>query len=292
MFVIGDRSILGECPIWDPRLACLYWVDIDGKAVHRWDWATSALSSRVLSGRPGSVALTSVPGTLLVAAERSLVLLDWDDGAPVTRLALPILDDEIRLNDGRVDRAGNFWVGSMHDPASDRRMIGSLFRVEGDWEFREELTGIGVANGLAFPVAGSVMYFADTMRMTIWRYSMDSSGRLGPAEAFADFAELGLPGKPDGGCVDAQGGYWIACVRGSAIARITADGELDQVLTVPVRRPTCVAFGGPDLATLFVTSIGGGGRYPQFDDEPDAGRVLALDVGFTGVPEGVFATPR
>ena len=276
---IGPQSILGECPIWDARAAALYWVDIDSNTVHRWDSIRDEVSSHEVGGRPGSIALTSQNGVLLVAIERSLALLEWSTGVCTVRLDLPIENPEIRLNDGRVDRAGNFWVGSMHVPSVDRQPIGSLYRVRGDWTATEEVTSIRVSNGLAFAVGGSAMYFADTSELIVRRYSVDGDGRLSAPEVFADFAELGLPGKPDGGCVDAQGGYWIACVRGSAIVRFTADGRVDQVVAVPFRRPTCATFGGPDLATLFVTSIGGGGGYEIYDDEPDAGRVLAIDVG-------------
>ncbi|MDI1290017.1 MAG: SMP-30/gluconolactonase/LRE family protein, partial [bacterium] len=282
----------GECPIWDMRSSALYWVDIESNTVHRWDSTTSELSSHELGGRPGSIALTSEAGLLLVAIEHSLALLDWSTGACTTSVDLPIDDPEIRLNDGRVDRAGSFWVGSMHVPSRDRRAIGSLYRVRGDWTVTEEVMGVRVSNGLAFSPDAAIMYFADTSDLVVRRYALDAVGRRGAAEPFADFAALGLPGKPDGGCVDSQGGYWIACVRGSAVARITADGSVDRLVSVPFRRPTCVAFGGPDLATLFVTSIGGGGDYEIYDDEPDAGRVLAIDVGFTGVREGEFATPR
>lgn len=288
MRFIGDRSILGECPIWDPRLDTLFWVDINSRLIHRWDWTSGELSSRKMDGRPGSIALTDTPGVLVVAMEHALLILDWGSGDVTARRDLPIAEESVRLNDGRVDRSGNLWVGSMHVPASEGRSVGSLFCVRPDWSARQILTGIGVANGLAFPPDGSVMYFADTMELMVWRYTVDSEGHLGDPTPFVDFARLQLPGKPDGGCVDSDGGYWVACVYGSALARVTADGLLDRVIPVPIRRPTCMAFGGPDLATLFVTSIGGGGQYPEFDDEPDAGRVLALDVGFTGVPEAIF----
>lgn len=288
MTFIGERSVLGECPIWDARLDALFWVDINSRAVHRWDWKGDELSTRVMAGRPGSIALTATPGVLVVAMEHTLLVLDWESGEATTRRDLPIAEDSVRLNDGRVDRSGNLWVGSMHVPASDGRSVGSLFCVRPDWSAREVLTGIGVANGLAFPPSGSVMYFADTTKLIVWRYAVDSEGHLGERSPFVDFARLQLPGKPDGGCVDSDGGYWIACVHGSAVARVFADGQLDRIIPVPFRRPTCLAFGGPDLATLFVTSIGGGGQYPEFDDEPDAGRVLGLDVGFTGVREAIF----
>lgn len=292
MRFIGGRSVLGESPLWDPRLDALFWVDINSQMVHRWDWATDHVTSRPTSGRPGCIALTDDVGVLLVAMEHSLLLLNWDSGAVSVQAQLPIDKPTTRLNDGRVDRFGNFWVGSMHVPASEGLMVGSLFRVRADWSVAEVATGIGVANGLAFDRARSTMYFADTTQVMVWRYELDAAGDVQNRTSFVDFRALDLPGKPDGACVDSEGGYWIACVHGGAIARVTAEGVLDRVLSVPFRRPTCVAFGGPELSTLFITSIGGGGQYPEFDDEPDAGRVAALDVGFAGVSEELFAPMR
>lgn len=284
---LGEPAVLGESPIWDPRLDALFWVDINSCLVHRWDAASDRVETRAMAGRPGCIALTDRPGVLVVAMEHTILLLDWPTGESTIQIELPIAEESTRLNDGRVDRAGNLWVGSMHAPASDGLSVGSLYRVLPDWTSREMITGVGVANGLAFPADGGSMYFADTFPREVWRYLIDNDG-IGPAEPFIDFEALGLPGKPDGACVDSEGGYWIACVHGGAVARITPDGTLDRVVETPFRRPTCVAFGGPDLSTLFVTSIGGGGYYPQFDDEPDAGRVLAFDVGFTGFAEAIF----
>jgi L-arabinonolactonase len=288
MRAVGPRSVLGECPIWDPRLGSLFWVDIDGRRVHRWDWEADALSVHSLAGRPGCIALTASPGTLLVAVEHSVGLLDWTTGAVRWQRELAIAEPTIRLNDGRVDRSGELWIGTMHVPASDERYVGSLFHVSAEWTATEVLTGVGVANGLAFSGDSRSMYFADTPRLAAWRFDLVAPGVLGARTPFIDFRSRGLPGKPDGACVDAEGCYWIACVYGSAVARITPDGAVDRVVAVPVRRPTCVALGGPALDTLFVTSIGGGGDYPVFDDEPDAGRVFAIDVGVTGIAEAVF----
>lgn len=291
LLTLGPRSVLGECPIWDGRLQALFWVDIQGRRVHRWDCVADEHSAHLLTVRPGSIALTTAPGTLLVAAERALGLLDWTTGAIVWKLQLDIAEPTVRLNDGRVDRSGNFWVGTMHVPASDERYVGSLFRVRPDWSAEEVLTDIGVANGLAFGDDGSSMYFADTLTLTVWRFDIDSAGTLGRRVPFVDFGVLGLPGKPDGACLDADGCYWTACVHGSSIARITPHGAIDRLIRLPTRRPTCVAFGGPTLDTLFVTSIGGGHEYyPVFDDEPDGGRLVALDVDVTGVEEAVFGS--
>jgi sugar lactone lactonase YvrE len=130
------------------------------------------------------------------------------------------------------------------------------------------------------------MYFADTSRRTVWAYDFDpDDGRPSNERVFVDFSTL--PGRPDGACVDADGGYWIACVYGWAVARVTPDGRVDRLIEVPVEKPSMPAFGGRDMTTVFVTSIRRG-----VADEPrqlDAGGLFAFDAGVRGLPEHVFA---
>jgi sugar lactone lactonase YvrE len=132
------------------------------------------------------------------------------------------------------------------------------------------------------------MYYADTLEDTVWVYDYDvETGAPRDERVFTDFANL--PGRPDGACVDADGCYWVACVFGSAVARLTSDGAVDRVIELPIEKPTMPAFGGPDLETLFVTSIGGGGTHEPNVVQPDAGRLLAIDVGVGGLSESHFA---
>jgi len=285
--VLPAGAILGECPLWSGVEQRLYWVDIDGKAVHRFDPESRRDEWRDLPGRPGSLAVTATPGRLLVAMEHELVWLDW-----ASRRVEPWLDLEpprpgVRLNDGRTDPAGRFWVGSMYAPTSAGRFDGMLHRVEPGGEFTTTRSGIGVANGLAFSPDGSAMYFADTLRDTVWVADYDmASGEASNQRVLMDFA--GMPGRPDGAGVDETGAYWIACVGGWAIARITPLGVVDRIIPVPVAWPTMVAFGGPDLRTLFITSIGIREGAATVDDQQDPGGLFALDPGVAGIPEPVF----
>ena len=286
---MGPRAILGESPIWDHRTRHLTWVDIDGRQIHRWSWDADALEVRSLDGRGGCIALTPNPEVLVVASEHRIGLLHWPSGKVDWKLHLPIEHSSVRLNDGRVSPQGDFWVGSMHVPASDRRFIGSIYRIKPDWSWDVRMTDVGVAN--AMTSVGDGMLWADTLLGACW--VIDPSGPSGPLTSGAgrpliDFGALGLPGGPDGACTDAYGDIWVACVHGGALAHLSSDGRLIERVDVPVRRPTCPAFGGPEFDTLFVTSIGGGGNYPVFEDEPDAGRVLLIDAGVRGVPEAIF----
>lgn len=286
---IGPKAILGESPLWDGRGDHLTWVDINGRAVHRWHAQSERTESIALQDRPGSIALTSDPDTLVLASEHRIGLLRWTSEQVDWKVVLPIEHSTVRLNDGRVGPSGDFWVGSMHVPATERRFLGSIYRIHPDWTWDVAVTEVGVANALT-PVADGMLW-ADTLHRSCWTIS-EASGASptvsGTGSPWAAFGPLGLPGGPDGACTDADGNVWIACVHGAALACLDPSGRVLEIVDLPVRRPTCPVFGGPGLRTLFVTTIGGGGNYPVFEDEPEAGRVLCLDVGRAGVPEPHF----
>ena len=286
--VLPAHAQLGECPTWSPDDARLYWIDIDGRAIHRYDPATGLDEQRPAPGRPGSLALTPTRGRLLVAMECGLAFFDWSSGAWHDWIALEPEGTGNRLNDGRCDRAGRFWVGSMFDPAAAGKFTGLLHRVGPDGTAITVRSGIGVANGLAFAPDGRTMYFADTLRDVVWAYDYDiDDGGATNERVFLDFGPL--PGRPDGAAVDEAGGYWIACVTGSMVVRITPAGVVDRRIRVPVTKPTMPAFGGADLSTLFITTIGGGGSHPVDPAQPEAGGLFAVEVGVRGLSEPRFA---
>jgi sugar lactone lactonase YvrE len=263
----------------------LYHIDIDGLAVHRWDPGSTTEETRALDGRPGSIALTHDEDILLVASEHGLTWLSWSTGRTDPWIELEDREVRNRLNDGRCDRNGRFWVGSM-----DERETGStglLHRVEADGTSRSFRDGIGVANGLGFSPAGTTMYFADSPTKTVVAFDYDmATGTPSNERVLTDFSDL--DGLPDGAAVDADGCYWIACYAGSSIARLTPSGSVDRIVEVPVRKPTMPAFGGPGLETMFVTSIGGGGSHRRPSDPGVNGMLLAVDVGIAGLPEPIF----
>lgn len=285
--VLPAAAQLGECPIWSPDDARLYWIDIDGRAIHRYDPATGLNEHRPVPGRPGSLALRAGAGQLLVAVERRLAFFVWSDGVWREWVALEPEGVGNRLNDGRCDPAGRFWVGSMFDPASAGKATGFLHRVEADGTAVTLRSGIGVANGLAFAPDGRTMYFADTHRDTVWAYDYDvDTGEASNERVFLDFGPL--PGRPDGACVDEAGCYWIACVTGGMVLRVTPAGAIDRRVRLPVQKPTMPAFGGPGLSTLFITTIGGGGSHAVDPSQPEAGGLFAVDPGVSGLPEPRF----
>ena len=285
--VVDAGARLGECPLWSPEEQLLYWVDIDGKKIHRYDPSSGTDEYRDIDSRPGSIALTRSAGRMLLATEHQLAWFDWETSAVDPWVELEPADTGNRLNDGRCDRAGRFWVGSMFERAADGLFTGLLHRIDGDGQAVTVRHDIGVTNGLAFSPDGTTMYFADTLHDTVWAYDYDpATGMQSNERVFIDFADK--PGRPDGACVDAEGGYWVACVYGWALMRFTPDGAVDQTIELPVHTPTMPAFGGPDLDVLFFTSIGEGGSFDFADGQECPGGLFALEPGIAGLAEPVF----
>jgi len=285
--VLDVHAKLGECPVWSGRDQRLFWVDVEGRVIHRYDPATGVDETCELAIRPGSFALTADPDRLVVAAENQFVDVRWSTGEVTVITDLEPAGRETRLNDGRCDPAGRFWVGSTDDPTWSHNDAGMLHRIEPDGTATVVRTGVGVANGLAFSPDGSVMYHADTNRDRVWAYDYDLDiGEPSNERVFLDFTDL--PGRPDGACVDEDGCYWIACVKGWAILRATPEGQIDRIIDVPVEKPTMPSFGGPDLDTIFVTSISIPGSTPLAPGQPLAGGLFAVSAGVKGLPEPLF----
>ncbi len=165
--------------------------------------------------------------------EHEVGWFDWDDGSFTPWVQLEAPGTGNRLNDGRTDPAGRYWVGSMFEDPGASRFTGMLHRVDPDGAVTTDRENVGVPNSLAFAPDGRTMYWADTLRGAVLAHDYDpATGEPGPPRVFADFTVL--DGWPDGACVDADGCLWVACVWGSAIARFTPDGEIDRLVPLPV----------------------------------------------------------
>ena len=286
-YVTGVGALLGECPVWEPDAGLLWWLDIEGRNIRRYDPTSDAEQLWPTPDKPGSMALCG-DGRLLVAMRNSVGWLDPGDGSFTPWLDLEGGEAANRMNDGRCDRAGRFWVGSMHEQITEGVFTGRLHRIDADGTLTMLRDGVGVSNGLAFSPEGDLMYFADSMRSTVWHYRYDpDTGAATDPEVFSDWT--GLPGVPDGAAVDETGCYWVACAFGWSLARLTPEGEIDRIVELPVEIPTMPAFGGRDLDTIFITSIGPGGGFPTEPGQPQAGGVFAVDAGVSGLPEPRFA---
>ncbi|WP_225784729.1 SMP-30/gluconolactonase/LRE family protein [Xenophilus sp. Marseille-Q4582] len=288
--VLDARNGTGESPVWHAAEQALYWVDIPGRAIHRWSqaeghrhWATEEM--------PACLAATATPGRWLAGMESGLfeLSLGQESRARATRrAAVAHAAPAMRFNDGRCDRQGRFWAGTMSLDMAAGIRAGAWYRFgAGDSALPAQLDDFIVPNGLAFSPDGRTMYVSDSHPsvQAIWAFDYDTdSGTPSNRRLFVDMNPL--PGRPDGAAIDVDGGYWICGNDAGLVHRFTPDGRLDKSLPVPVKKPAMCAFGGPRLDTLYVTSIRPGG---DLSDQPLAGGVFALRPGTQGLPEPAFA---
>jgi sugar lactone lactonase YvrE len=282
--VAHTEDILGEVPRWHPIEHALYWIDAFKPAIHRLDPASGQLDSWTPPEKLGSFA-PRAGGGLLIAGRGGLAHYDPATGT-LDRIVDPEAGGAVNiLNDGRCDRRGRFWVGSMSKTME--RASGSLYRLErGRLDAVDD--GIWVANGVCWSPDDTRMYFADSHVKTLFVTDFDlAAGTIGPRRVLATMGDR--PGVPDGSSVDASGFVWNAVFDGGCLIRYAPDGRVDRTVPLPVSRPTACAFGGADLATLYVTTA----RFRLAPDklaaEPDAGGLLALDVGVRGLPEALYS---
>ena len=280
---------LGETPLWCERECKLWWLDIERPRLQSFDPASGAHQSVAFDTTfLGSHALGDDSSQLL-ALGLALYRRDAFSGAlsPVASLEHGL---DNRLNDGRVDARGRFWVGTMDNQL--QRPNGALYRVDPDGGVHRLFDGVIVSNGIAFAPDGKTLYFTDTRRHVTWRCDLDlDDGTPTNRRVFADHAATG--DRPDGACVDADGCIWTAFFAGRRVVRYRPDGAIDLVVPMPVTNPTCVCFGGTDLRTLYVTSAAKFLTPQQRAAEPLAGSVFAIDGLGQGLPEHRFRfTPR
>lgn len=281
---VDARNRLGEVPVWDVAEQALYWVDIEGRRLQRLDHASGAVTHWNFSERIGSFALRRAGG-LVCAFETGFAFFDPPTGA-IEWIARPeAMIRRNRMNDGKCDRAGRFWAGSMDDQL--REHTGSLFRLDPDRSVHRMDGAIGIANSLAWSPDDRVFYFADTLDGTIYAYDFDlATGAIANKRVFATTHDQ--PGNPDGSTVDAEGYLWNAQWDGWRLVRYAPDGRMDRIVELPVQKPTSCMFGGPDLTTLYVTSaiwdLGG----EALTRQPWAGGLIAVDAGVRGLTEMRF----
>jgi sugar lactone lactonase YvrE len=183
------------------------------------------------------------------------------------------------MNDGKVDPGGRFWAGSMH--TEERRNAGSLYRLEPDGQVTVMIEHVTISNGLAWSPDRQTFYFIDSATREVAAYEHDpSDGSLGARRVAVRIADGA--GTPDGMAIDTEGLLWVALWDGWAVHRYAPDGELVDIVEVPVARPTCPVFGGPDLRQLFVTSARLGADKDRA--QPLAGSVFVTEVETAGTP--------
>ncbi|HET6518244.1 MAG TPA: SMP-30/gluconolactonase/LRE family protein [Geminicoccaceae bacterium] len=284
--VLDAKAACAESPVWVPEERALYWTDIPGRTINRFDPATGANRSWSMPEAVGCFALRKAGG-LVAAMRNGFAFIDLEHGR-IERLGDPEADrPENRFNDGRCDRRGRFWAGTMHEPRT--RKDGSLYRLDpvGTWHWMAD--DVLVANGLAWSPDDRLMYWSDSRSGVVYLFDFDDhTGGIANRRVFARTTDEEL-GRPDGAAVDAEGGYWSARFRGGRVLRYLPDGTVDREIRLPARRVTMCAFGGPDLTTLYITTAREGMSTAELAAEPLAGGIFAAEVGVRGLVEPRFA---
>jgi sugar lactone lactonase YvrE len=279
----GTVDLLGESPVWDDRAQALWWVDVRTPCIRRHDLRDGHTASFAMPELVGSIGLRQ-RGGLVVALASAIALFDPGRGM-LERIAAPEAGiAHRRFNDGRCDRQGRFWAGTMQDVT--RAPEGTLYRLDADARCTPAFNGIRAPNSLAWSPDGRTMYFADSYLQAIFAYPFDPiAGTVGERRVFATLDGTRMP---DGSTVDAEGFLWNAEYDGWRITRYAPDGRVDRTLHLPVQRPTSCAFGGPGLDVLYVTTACQRLTEAERAAQPLAGALLALDPGARGVAEPQF----
>ncbi|MGE0314601.1 MAG: SMP-30/gluconolactonase/LRE family protein [Lautropia sp.] len=283
-------DLLGESPCWNPDDARLWWVDSFAPAIRRLDPLTGIVDHFAMPADIGSFAFTH-DGALVAATRAGFLRVDIDGTTVRTRpIADPLSRDRrLMLNDGKCDRLGRYWCASVHSDFVGRQA--ELLRLDPDGTVARIDGGFVIGNGIAISPDESRFYLADSRDETVWVYDFDlARGTLSGRRRFFDTTDI--DGRVDGATCDTDGNYWCALVHGGAVACISPAGQLIERIAVPAKHPTMVAFGGPRLDTLFVTSasmlLAPGERAAW----PAAGALFRIDgLGARGVPEPRFGPP-
>lgn len=277
------RDWLGEGPVWDEVRAQLLRVDILRHTVYAWDPTSRRTTSLEVMGEVSAI----VPrrrGGMVLAIGHELVAFD-DRGI---RETLAIVEDDRphnRFNDCRCDPAGRLWAGTMAKKGPTGGA--ALYRLQPGASIECVVPHTTLSNGIAWSPTGERMYFIDSAAQRIDAFDFDvREGSISGRRVFAwiDPAD----GLPDGMAVDAAGGVWVCLFGGGAVRRYGDDGVLEEAIQLPVTNPTCPAFGGADLQTLFITSAQHSLSLRQLVNEPLAGALLALRPGVQGLPANPF----
>lgn len=280
LHVFEVQNQLGEGIMWDVRTQSAVWTDIESSRF--WQWQPGGEpESFALAQRLGSIALTDKPGRYIGAFETGFAAFTPATGA--FEMLAPVTADHahLRMNDGRVDRSGTFWAGSMAEARGDP--LGSLWRYDGGGNATPFLGDIKIPNSLCWNRDGTSMYFADSPRQTIWRYAFDAvHGPVGEPEVFATTTGERYP---DGSCIDAEDHLWNAQWGSGEVVRYRPDGRIERRVKLPVSQPSCPAFGGPNLDLLMVTTARADLSPEQLTEQPLAGALFVYQTDVIGLPE-------
>lgn len=270
---------LGEGPVWVARDAALWFTDIKSHKIHRYDPATGGKTSWDAPDQVG-FALPIAGGGFVAGLKTGLARFNERDGS-----FIPLVDPEPglpnnRLNDGTVDPRGRLWFGTMDD--AEAANSGTIWRLAADGSCVAESPLYSITNGPALSPDGRTLYHTDTLGGFIYACDVSDEGQLSDRRLFATIPNE--EGYPDGPTVDAEGCVWTGLYKGWAVRRYSPAGELLETVRFPVSAITKIAFGGPDLKTVYATTANKHCTGADLEKEPRAGDLFAFEVDVPGLP--------
>lgn len=270
---------LGECPRWDQESQCLYWVDIENFRLNQFNPESGDNQVLQLDEEIGCFALKEGGG--FIAGLRSGFASIESMAGGLSAIADPESDKPWqRFNDGRCDAAGRFIAGTVN-PKKDA-YSGHFYSLD-KGKVRKLVGENWTSNGLAFSPDNQTLYYSDTPRHTIFACDYDlATGQVGEERIFAQFPHGW--GRPDGAAVDSEGNYWSALYGGGRVVQINPQGEIINTIAVPAKNPTMVAFGGPQMKTLFITTTQAGSEH-EAEQYPLSGSLFSVEVEVAGLAE-------
>jgi sugar lactone lactonase YvrE len=280
---------VGEGPLWVPEEKALYWVDIDGRAVNRLCSASGKHEQWAMPAEPSALA-RDARGGLVVAMRSGFVHLDTDNGELTPIAPAPYDQSVTRFNDGKVDAAGRFWVGTIYEPRD--KPAAEMYVLERGEVRKAWSGGMTNSNGLGFSPDNKTMYHADTATHRVRCFDFDvKTGAVSNEREVRRFSDdkssPAYGGRPDGAAVDSEGNYWVAMFEGGRVVKLSPSGDQLDEIKLPVRCPTMVAFGGADLRTLYITSAS---KRPaeELAAMPLSGKLLSVRVPVAGSIEPAY----
>ena len=283
---LAVANTLGEGVLWNARTRTVWWTDIQESRIFEYNPVSGELRDWVTPFRVACFGFLAGSEDLVVAFDRGIAIYSVDHGVLRWLVDPGELAEGVRFNDGKVDAKGRLWVGSMVEGRAVPASSAALYSCETGIGLVRHLGGITISNGLCWSPDGSLIYHADSPenRIVAYRFDLDRGTVSHPKL----FAETPSDVYPDGSTVDAAGGVWNAQWGGGHVVRYDSDGKVDQVLELPVSQPTCVAFGGKQMDTLFVTSARDGLGPDRLTGEPEAGNLFVVKTAFKGLPGALF----
>jgi L-arabinonolactonase len=279
--VLEMHDELGEGPLWNVGEQILYWVDIEKGLYHRFHPTTGELDTVTVGGKLGVLGFCQ-SGQLVLASDSGFALYD-PAAKTLQAVGNPEADKpQTRFNDGKVDRAGRFWAGTMGDSFKN-----SLYRLDADHSIQKMESGIDISNGIGWSPDNRVMYYVDSTPMLIYAYDFDlQTGSIANRRVLVDRSKG--KGVPDGMTVDAAGKLWVAIWDGFCVECYDPNGKLLHTIQVPAQNPTSVAFGGAELDEMYITSALCEIPQAERDNHPLDGALFRVKGLAKGLPEPKF----